>query len=374
MTTVDLILVSRSHTSTPGGVELLYERMLSGKRPRGISPRILGLDEVLPSLPASRSSTTLVFLQSEGIRDAELSAAIRTWLSSGAIVIELNVFALPAVDRPRLASFIPAFLSWDGYCRHVIRARAAGHQPHSRAAILPKPLLHNIPALSRKWDGSRVRLLRIGRPDIRKWTTFEIELCKKFARRCPEIQFELLLVGAPSELLVREYSLPANLALHALPYARDVSSLYSSAHVYIHYSRIGETYGNTLAEASVSGLPIVCAMDPAWDCAPLEFLDRRKHVISSPRRLLQNPPDVRALLCQSRGDDGGRGVIEVEEFATQLVSAVESSGSMVRAPSFGEALRHLHRVCEVLDSPLPERTAAAIREAVRSVIRRNRGL
>jgi hypothetical protein len=372
--TVDLILVSRGGVSTPGSVELLYERLLSSDRLSTISPRMLALGEVLPSIQATRSSRTLVFLQSEGTRDAELAAAIRAWLGSGAVVIELNVFALPAADRPRSATFIPAFLSWDGYCRHVVRAVAEGHRPYGRAVILPYPLLHDVRALPHRWDGSRVRLLRIGRPDIRKWTTFEAGICRKLARRWPELQFDLTLVGAPQELLTEKLSLPANLAVHAIPYARDVSSLYSSADVYVHHSRIGETYGNTLAEASVVGLPIICALDPAWDCAPLEFLDRREHVVASPRRLLRNPPDVRALLRRSGPAHGGNHAIGVDEFARRLLAVAESNDPLMEAPSLRKALGHLHKVCEVLESPFRERIAAPVREAARSVLRRKRGI
>jgi hypothetical protein len=374
MSTVNLTLVGGSHASTPGSVELLYERILSSEWPLGTLCKILSLEEVSRSVAANRSSKTIVFLQSEGTRDPARSTAIRDWLCGGAIVVELNVFALPAADRPQLAAYIPAFLSWDGYCRHVIRATTAGYRPYGHAAILPYPLLHDVSSYPRRWDGSRVKLLRIGRPDIRKWTTFEVKLCRRLARQWPEMEFELSLVGAPLELLIKRSSLPTNLAVKVLPYSRDVSSLYSSNDIYIHYSRIGETYGNTLAEASVRGLPIICVLDPAWDCAPIEFLDQREHVIASPRRLLRNPPDVRALLRQRGHAHRGADALDVEEFTRRLLNIAESGDSMTAAPSLVQALRYLHQECNVLGSPVHERAAAPVREAVRSAYRRRRGL
>ncbi len=294
-----LVVLTKRSRGALGGVELLTDGLLGTSTPR-LTVRASSRDGVEALLEGGGPS--VVFVQSEGSRDVALSRAIVRWIECGAVVVDQNIFALPFVGRTRGPRYIPAFMSRDGMARHVIRARSAGLVPRRQAALLPNPVLHSVVRKEsrppeREGGYGRVRLLRVGRPDIRKWSTFELDFAKSVAEKNPNTSLELRLVGSPPGLLSEgSKRLPANLRLDIQPYANDVTPLYATSDVYLHHSRIGETFGNTLFEANRSGLPVVCALDPGWDCAPLEYLSGMGTVFGAVKQLVKTPPDLHELM------------------------------------------------------------------------------
>ncbi|MEJ2578685.1 MAG: hypothetical protein P8Z68_06250, partial [Kineosporiaceae bacterium] len=163
---------------------------------------------------------------------------------------------------------------------------------------------------------------------------------------------------------------PPNLRVEFWDYAADVSDLYSWSDLYLHHSRIGETYGNTLLEAALSGVPVACALDPSWDCAPLEFLGEG-NVLATPAALLRKPETVLDLVgadpvCPRR--DLGADI-----FVERVLSAAADPGRLTSAPSLAEALRYLADTAQRLDGRRRSALPSAGRQALRAATRRVRG-
>lgn len=113
-------------------------------------------------------------------------------------------------------------------------------------------------------DDERVAL-RIGSPHPEKWSNEYVRL----ARANPDIKF--LLVGAPSALSEKLGQL-GNVS--RLPITADEQSLreyYWAADVFAHIAQRGESFGNVLLEAILSGLPTVSLARPYRDNTPWEF-------------------------------------------------------------------------------------------------------
>jgi hypothetical protein len=153
-------------------------------------------------------------------------------------------------------------------------------------------------------------------------------------------------------------------------YGTPVDQAYRAADVYVHHSRIGETYGNTLVEAATSGCLVVCALDLDWDCAPLETLGSDVHIIRSRRDLLRSPPDLfRQLPRVSRASSPPTETALA--FAQRLASCANPSAiEWVPAPTLREAVNVLRREQHALGASSFNLTGALAREAARSLARK----
>lgn len=369
MTATELVIVDgRAGADTPGGVELLVRRV--GVVDGGPGMRIHAATAERTVDLARGAQDAVVLLQSEGGRDAGARDLVRACLGLGATVVELNVFALGLGDRPRHPNYLPAFLSWDGLNRHVLRSVAEGYRPRCEAVLLPNPLVHKITRRPTHPPGDAVRLLRIGRPDPIKWTRFEIEFGERLAIRRPDLRVQLRLIGVPQSLRPEPGSLPPNLEVDCQDYTPGVAEAYGWAHAYLHHSRIGETYGNTLLEANLSGLPVICALNPAWDCAPLEFLGQGS-LLATPQVLLSRPEATLELL----GSDvvPRRRDVSPADFVRRLLAAVRDPGNRVAAPSLPGALRYVYATAGRLGAKRRGGALAVGHETIRSTNRRVRG-
>lgn len=366
--TTVLVADDQASADSPGGMQLKVKRLAALSGLPKLTVRAIPTERLADT--ARAADGTVVFLQSEGGRDPERRDLVLRCLDAGAHVVELNVFALDASDRPTHPRYVPAFLSRDGYHRHVLRCTAQGRRPRAAALILPNPLLHPVHRRPPRRPDGEIRLLRIGRPDPVKWTSFEIDFATRLARRQPGLRVRLRLVGAPETIRSRAGDGPVNLTVDVQGYSADVENLYAWSDLYLHHSRIGETYGNTILEAVLSAVPVVCALDPSWDCAPLEFLGEG-NLTAGPTALLDAPETVLGLVggapvC-SRDDVGA------DVFLGRILSAADGSGRLAPAPSPLQALRHMSTTVHRLGGEASSIPAAVARQAARSLWRRVHG-
>lgn len=276
-----LIVVTQKTADVSGGTQHQVSALL-GSSSSSWRVELSDRDEVLQSLGSySTARETVVFVQEEGRLSPEYFQWATECLAQGALVVEKNVFGLPSAFRPRHHNYLMSIMSRESACRFVLRSAFAKTTCPHRFLLRPNALRTGITPRSGKKDAPHlIRLLRVGRPDARKWSSWECDYSRLLAQRSPEYQFELTLVGAPKSI-GHLSQLPRNLRVRQLPYSEQVLNEYGNHDVYIHYSRIGETYGNTLAEAQAAGLFVVFAADSRWDCTPSEFLLRGSSIVAT---------------------------------------------------------------------------------------------
>lgn len=323
-----------------GSIELLY---------RAIED--LGSDCAWSDIAFGDRSEALKYVRAYGNGDptavwtqtvGHLGPTWAQWFSelhaAGAVTLETVVFAQPSRYRPHVATHRTLLLSEDGVYRFVARSLCAGIPVPDNLGILGYPLMQPVRQDVRARTPARsLRLLRVGRPDKSKWSRFELDVTIAMARRHPEVELELTLVGAPYPA---PRILPANVQVAMAPYTSNPAPFYEDADVYIHHSRIGETFGNTIAEAWAAGNVVCCGLDPIWDSAPVELLPE-PHVLGTPgwvRREARRGRLLPALLAQSTPWRG----LTVSDFVDHL-HAEASAAPSLPTPSPWETVRALSR-------------------------------
>jgi len=316
-----------------------------------------------------------VFTQQEG----RLSSAYRAWaeacLAAGAMVVEKNVFALASAHRPRHRRYVHALMSWDGAHRFAWRSLASGLPAPADFLLLSNPLLiasdgQEAAAQESPVDdsGPRIRLLRAGRPDPVKWTDWEQRLAAAMAVARPGLTIDLTLVGVPGEFVLAASTLPRSVFVRPLPMLppADLWAAFSQADAYVHHSRIGETFGNTLAEAQAAGCFCVAGLEPWWDTAPLEVLRPQTSWIGGPGRAVASAGRMVDLIRQHRRAPGPGVTDTPAAHLTRMLGLLDGSTSLEPLPSARRAGSHLSRTGRRLDGWAGSVRAPA-REAARAV-------
>ena len=343
-----LVLVDRTDVPrqrATGGIELLFDRLVAAAHSQGIQVVRDPSTEAIADL--RRGGPVLVFTQQEG----RLSARYRQWaeqcLAAGAVVVEKNVFALPSRHRPVDPGYLHALMSMDGAHRFAWRSAWAGAPPPASFLLLPNPLMVGVGVAPspRVPAAGRIRLLRAGRMDPVKWTTWEQRLAREMASARPGLDVELTLIGVPPGARLDDASSPPNLTIatrEAMP-PEDLWRAYGQADAYVHHCLIGETYGNTLAEAQAAGCLPVAALAAEWDCAPMEFLDPDRSWVGSPRRGLAEAGAIADAIVARAADMGATPtpVLDPAEYAARLMGVLDGSMAQRTLPTPREGLDYL---------------------------------
>ena len=369
----DLIILreDEQRSARPGGVDLMYE-VLTRSRIEDIHIQSATLDD-LHSVVSRCSSDPHVYIQTEGRLSRSLKTTFDHLLAEDAKVIEKNTFALPSQFRPNHPNYLMCVMSKDGLYRYALRSRASRTAPVGRAAILPNARLTPAPysgLTNQKSTGTPITLLRVGRPDESKWSDWEISYAQALARKNPDRQFELILVGLPATISVAQ-PLPTNLALRIEDYTPSPWTYYEQADALIHYSRIGETYGNTVFEAAERGLRLVVALEPRWDCAPAEFLDRRVARIGTRRQLL-NLASISDVLPRLSDSVVTSGHPQVPDSYARLLVSQSLFEQAIPIPSATESIRYVLRLGAELGAGHVGSARAAATEVGRAIRDRRR--
>jgi hypothetical protein len=263
-------LVNSNVTANPGGVELEYGAMLDFLKKFGVRAITATSQEILVHAIAG----DVVYIQAEG----RLSTKYRDWaeslLNRDVVIIEKNTFALPSRFRPKHKNYRMILMSRDGGYRYSLRSALVWNR-QKMIFVVPNLFFNQegseVSSLRQKnISKSSLRILRVGRPDINKWTTLEVEKFEDIFGRDSLEQSRLTLVGAPAPIVYRANH--KNVGIDCFPYTRSVGEYYRTNDVYFLYSRIGETFGNTIFEAAEHGMRIVYIFNLKWDCAPIEYL------------------------------------------------------------------------------------------------------
>ncbi|OGH68382.1 MAG: hypothetical protein A3I29_04120 [Candidatus Magasanikbacteria bacterium RIFCSPLOWO2_02_FULL_44_11] len=115
---------------------------------------------------------------------------------------------------------------------------------------------------------------RLGRPDIAKWSDLLIETVPYLVKLIPRIKY--LIQSAPEsrkrQVLTGRYR---DNFIFVEPSAedKDIALFFSSLDVYAHASKIGESFGMTLAEAGLFKKPVVVNSTPQRDNSQVEVVN-----------------------------------------------------------------------------------------------------
>jgi len=122
---------------------------------------------------------------------------------------------------------------------------------------------------------------RLGRPDIAKWSDLLIETVPYLVKLIPRIKY--LIQSAPEsrkrQVLTGRYR---DNFIFVEPSAedKDIALFFSSLDVYAHASKIGESFGMTLAEAGLFKKPVVVNSTPQRDNSQVEVVNHMHQLVA----------------------------------------------------------------------------------------------
>jgi len=200
-------------------------------------------------------------------------------------VIQTNVFARSDYGPPGNLVDLELLISFAGHWKWSAHSRSS--QRKRPAAILPYLVPEErfyLPSLeqqsaARKHLGVPVDVPvfgRIGQPSMNKWDPRLVEVCVSIVKQIANAHF--VFVGCPPTLkarLERKTRLRNKISFFP-PSASDqeLQLAYSAMDVFLHLSRIGESFGLVLVEAAQTGLPIATLATPLKDDAQGEIVGR----------------------------------------------------------------------------------------------------
>lgn len=117
-------------------------------------------------------------------------------------------------------------------------------------------------------------ICRVGRPDPWKWSSFTVDSLSHIVKQVPDVK--LVIVGGISQNIkerIKKKKLLENVIETGPVSEEKLIELYHTIDILTHSSRIGESFGYTIAEAMAAGKPVVVNSTPWVDNAQIELVD-----------------------------------------------------------------------------------------------------
>ena len=278
----------------------------------------------------------IVIFHRSGLGSETETAILGLAHQARATIYEVNVFGQP--DHFNGDQFIDGHIhvSWFSFLKYLRLARL-NRSPH-RARVLEKHRViyngvdieqfDNLVQQSNREalrnaahiNPTNIMLTRIARPDLNKWDDAWITAAQGIIRRIPAVRF-VLRAAPPTRVPFIKRMLKNNVVL--LPPTesdREIIDTYVMSDILFHTSKIGESFGYTLAEAMLSRLPVlVNATYFPRDSAQMELITHRHNgmVAKSVAGLIQGSVEL-AQNSELRKQYGDRGRTRTEDvFAIQ---------------------------------------------------------
>jgi hypothetical protein len=238
-------------------------------------------------------------------------------------LIETNVFG--RLDDPIGDQFVERrmFVSAASGCQAFLRAgRKLGANETQQNLVLYNPLAspNRISAEQRLQLRSQLGIreeellaIRVGQPG-HKWTDWEFRALQRVRRQGTKVKLLAMEPSAPLWQAVEQGKYGDGILLK--PATSDfgfIEQLYQASDLMIHASSWGESFGYTLAEGMMGGMPVITRSTPWGDNAQVELVENGvtgfvcASVPEMARRLeqLANDPDLRQTMAKE-----GRARIE----------------------------------------------------------------
>jgi hypothetical protein len=278
----------------------------------------------------------LVYLQTQGFLSESFGAKIKASLDVGATVIEHNIFGLASRWRPEHDNFHHLVPSIDTGYRFAVKQKVRDPRSSPHFYVLNKTTgPREAPTPGKAPPPKKVNsFLRIGRPDKVKWSEFEVRFVVALAKASPTEDFQLTLVGYPFD--APEIGIE-NLTVHVLPYLREIGKLLVSHEFYIHDSNIGETFGNSIAEAAAAEQRIIATVSLFRDSGHLDIVNAENSVLGTKLGLLKQP---RAAVAAARSlRTLGYSQLPIAVFMARLIAIASGNYSPIHA-NFKDVYQH----------------------------------
>lgn len=340
--------VAESEASHRGGTHRYEAAVTEALEDSGVEVVRCSFDGAI-TLVNERTGPVLVFTQQEGRLSRQYYLWAKALLDQGASVLEMNIFNLPSKWRPLHPKYVMVCLSMDGLARWRIRSFCRRGERKRSVLILPHYMARNV---SRGRAGYKeleepLRLYRQGRPDRIKWSDFEVRFTDALNRASCNA-YVLRLRGCPLPNLER-YRF-----VESLEFTEDQSAIkndYERSLAYVHYCRIGETFGFSIFDAFFEGLKLLVVVNPIWDNAPASYLGGENVMFATRNWMMRNVDLVdRFLQCDSEAERDRESLANGKTFEgfgarivdpTLHVQAFLDAGSATRCPSIWSCGRYL---------------------------------
>lgn len=256
------------------------------------------------------------------------------------VIIETNVFG--KYDNSELGKLIDFHLliSKTASLRYVQNADISINRFSNKCRVLYNPV--NLEKFDiyraseeRIWrfksemgiDKNTPLICRVGRPDINKWDSFLVDMMEYLVRKVPDVRF-LIVGGLPRPIKdkVAKRGLKENFIETGFVSEEELILIYCSVDLLAHSSRIGESFGYTIAEAMAAGKPVVVNSTPWADNAQVELVDNGKtgFIMNTPKTyadavawLIENKKEARRMGL------AGRKKVEREYDARKITKMLE---------------------------------------------------
>lgn len=172
----------------------------------------------------------------------------------GLRIVETNIFR--AIDHAE-NYLIDCHLFPSNFCKHTYLA-SYGAIPHKRYETLYHPI--DFEEFPRRPKTFQCAFGRVSRPDDQKWHDICVKIIPKVFKKVPEAR--CLIMGATDKKLALMRALGVLDRVELFENSLDVAGFYQQLDVFIHGSRVGETFGCVIAEAMANRLPVVTISTP----------------------------------------------------------------------------------------------------------------
>lgn len=307
------------------------------------------LERLAPLL--RREGADVVVLHRAGKAEDDWSLVLRQCRSASVkAIVEFNVFGLPDLSREDKYIDLHLHKSKTSWLQFLARARRLGYGRLDRHRVLynavPVEDFRSFALSTEERFGLRQRsgldvssfvLLRVGRPDVRKWSDFLLEVIPLVVDKIPNARFAFLGVPASRKRWIERQPWRGACVFWANTTCdRLLAQAYQLADVLVHSSRRGETFPNTIVEAFSLGLPVVVNATPWRDNSQVEVVDHMVNgiVANTPADyaealvFLYRNPDVRRKMGEeaSRKAELYAGDRVAKAFGRIVVDLLERKG------------------------------------------------
>lgn len=253
----------------------------------GVPARVLGADPAGWGRELRRQGCDVLHVHRHGERDERFDALTAAARRHGSAIVETNVFGerrrLFPASAPDVMGFMSVFCLWRyvgwpvSLAAGTLESHAVLYNPLDRGAFIAPAVQGRLRRQARRdWGLAHGDLVvgRLGRPDPNKWPVWLMGALAS-ARRClPNLK--IVMMGAPPAQVEVARRLGLQGSVRFLPPSAEqaqVDRYYAAIDVLAHGSRVGESFGSTLAEAAAAGRPVVVDSTPWADNAQVEVVE-----------------------------------------------------------------------------------------------------
>jgi glycosyltransferase involved in cell wall biosynthesis len=233
----------------------------------------------------------VIHIHRDGFADKRLSAMLqiakasaRRGTAAPVGVVETNVFG--RVDYSVGGDYIDVHYLISRWCLWKWQRWSRILSPRPIGVVMPNLVMHtefsrrppDVRLAFRQAHGIPADALVLGRVGSLfepKWSPIIFDAFSRYA--AIQSRAWLLLVGMPAALRPALMAMPADIrqrvvVVDFMSDDRALSDVYSSMDVFLHASRIGESFGMVLAEALLCGVPVITLSTPDKDNSQIEVV------------------------------------------------------------------------------------------------------